>query len=164
MYGHGTKPYLCLDKSCERSALDNGFPRLYNLNDHMKRVHRYEARDLSVDVSSAVPTADVRTKKTVRIEKRQAGSKIGQNSIQSSRRSSTASSSSRQVAIKAESRTFTRRAEQTKVLASRWDQQKQLLQEELQGMKGPQDLPHLEKKLAAFKKNSHRLSRNCGTD
>lgn len=39
MHGHGDKPYLCAYEGCERGALGNGFPRQWNLRDHMKRVH-----------------------------------------------------------------------------------------------------------------------------
>ncbi|KAF2181998.1 hypothetical protein K469DRAFT_691617 [Zopfia rhizophila CBS 207.26] len=39
MHGHGSKPHLCKFADCERSVQGNGFPRRYNLFDHMKRVH-----------------------------------------------------------------------------------------------------------------------------
>lgn len=42
MHGHGEKPHLCIFKDCDRSAEDNGFPRRWNLFDHMKRVHDYD--------------------------------------------------------------------------------------------------------------------------
>ena len=41
MHGHGSKPHLCTYVDCERSQPGNGFPRRYNLFDHMKRVHDY---------------------------------------------------------------------------------------------------------------------------
>lgn len=41
MYGHGQKPYLCEYADCERSKDGQGFPRKYNLYDHMKRVHNH---------------------------------------------------------------------------------------------------------------------------
>jgi len=41
MHGHGSKPHLCTYTDCERSLPGNGFPRRYNLFDHMKRVHDY---------------------------------------------------------------------------------------------------------------------------
>lgn len=41
MHGHGNKPNLCLWSDCDRSKAGNGFPRRYNLIDHMKRVHGY---------------------------------------------------------------------------------------------------------------------------
>lgn len=41
MHGHGSRPHLCHFADCERSVPGNGFPRRYNLFDHMKRVHDY---------------------------------------------------------------------------------------------------------------------------
>ncbi|KAF2658619.1 hypothetical protein K491DRAFT_737769 [Lophiostoma macrostomum CBS 122681] len=41
MHGHGSRPHLCHFGDCERSVPGNGFPRRYNLFDHMKRVHDY---------------------------------------------------------------------------------------------------------------------------
>ncbi|KAK4165328.1 hypothetical protein QBC43DRAFT_32083 [Cladorrhinum sp. PSN259] len=39
MHGHGEKPYLCTYEGCERSVSGHGFPRQWNLRDHMRRVH-----------------------------------------------------------------------------------------------------------------------------
>jgi len=39
MHGHGEKPFLCKFEGCERGFSGNGFPRHWNLCDHMKRVH-----------------------------------------------------------------------------------------------------------------------------
>ncbi len=41
MHGHGAKPHLCTYEDCERSIPGNGFPRRWNLYDHMRRVHDY---------------------------------------------------------------------------------------------------------------------------
>ncbi|KAF2278732.1 uncharacterized protein EI97DRAFT_217765 [Westerdykella ornata] len=41
MHGHGSRPHLCRFADCDRSIPGNGFPRRYNLFDHMKRVHDY---------------------------------------------------------------------------------------------------------------------------
>ena len=53
MHGHGAKPHLCSYKDCERAIPGNGFPRRYNLFDHMKRVHDYK-----VPPSPPLPPAD----------------------------------------------------------------------------------------------------------
>ncbi|KAF2867607.1 hypothetical protein BDV95DRAFT_610523 [Massariosphaeria phaeospora] len=45
MHGHGSKPNLCLFPECERSHEGEGFPRRYNLYDHMRRVHDYDRRE-----------------------------------------------------------------------------------------------------------------------
>lgn len=39
MHGHGTKPYPCTYAGCDRAQPGNGFPRKWNLHDHMHRVH-----------------------------------------------------------------------------------------------------------------------------
>lgn len=39
LHGHGDKPFQCPHPDCERSLPGNGFPRLWNLNDHVRRVH-----------------------------------------------------------------------------------------------------------------------------
>ncbi|KAF2743404.1 hypothetical protein M011DRAFT_471349 [Sporormia fimetaria CBS 119925] len=41
MHGHGSRPHLCHFRECDRSEPGNGFPRRYNLFDHMRRVHDY---------------------------------------------------------------------------------------------------------------------------
>lgn len=41
LHGHGEKPYLCLFRECDRSQPTQGFPRQWNLRDHMKRVHNF---------------------------------------------------------------------------------------------------------------------------
>ena len=38
---HNHKEVLCRIRECERSFPGKGFPRKWNANDHMKRVHRY---------------------------------------------------------------------------------------------------------------------------
>ena len=40
-------PFLCLFPGCERAQPDNGFPRSWNCNDHMKRCHNYKTEDIS---------------------------------------------------------------------------------------------------------------------
>lgn len=41
LHGHGNRPYSCHFEDCERAAPENGFPRRWNLQDHMRRVHNY---------------------------------------------------------------------------------------------------------------------------
>lgn len=45
LHGHGDNPHLCLWEGCERSAPGNGFPRRWNLYDHMRRVHDYQSSE-----------------------------------------------------------------------------------------------------------------------
>lgn len=55
MHGHGARPNLCHYADCERSAPGQGFPRRYNLFDHMRRVHGWQGdkEDVSADASGA---------------------------------------------------------------------------------------------------------------
>lgn len=68
LHGHGTKPFLCQFNDCERAIHDNGFPRNYNLLDHMKRVHGYRpdrsARSSPAPKQGAKSTSKVRKRKT----------------------------------------------------------------------------------------------------
>ena len=41
LHGHGDKPYRCRFRGCDRAQHGQGFPRLWNLRDHMKRVHDF---------------------------------------------------------------------------------------------------------------------------
>ncbi|KAK1815093.1 hypothetical protein LTR12_010517 [Friedmanniomyces endolithicus] len=54
MHGHGDRPHLCYYDGCERGVSGNGFPRRYNLFDHMKRVHDHKEEPESVTGSPAM--------------------------------------------------------------------------------------------------------------
>ncbi|KAJ5930091.1 hypothetical protein N7466_005584 [Penicillium verhagenii] len=56
LHGHGDNPHLCLWEGCERSVPGYGFPRRWNLYDHMRRVHDYVSseRHSSPEISPAV--------------------------------------------------------------------------------------------------------------
>ncbi|KAG5807197.1 hypothetical protein H9Q74_007891 [Fusarium xylarioides] len=49
-HANNPKPLLCLYDGCERAVPGNGFPRPWNLRDHMKRVHNHH--DSSTSYSS----------------------------------------------------------------------------------------------------------------
>lgn len=54
-HGHGVRPFHCLFPDCERSLPGHGFPRHWNRNDHMKRVHGHSnARRRRIEESSAL--------------------------------------------------------------------------------------------------------------
>lgn len=57
MHGHGDKPHLCTYQDCERSVLGNGFPRRWNLYDHMRRVHGYTGSASSPGSTSPTPSS-----------------------------------------------------------------------------------------------------------
>ena len=63
MHGHGNKPFLCTYEGCERGVPGNGFPRHWNLRDHMKRVHNDPGQPKSNASGSPSPSAPVKSKK-----------------------------------------------------------------------------------------------------
>ncbi|KAM5360083.1 hypothetical protein ACJZ2D_013994 [Fusarium nematophilum] len=42
LHGHGDKPFLCPHEGCERAIEGNGFPRRWNLLDHVRRIHKMD--------------------------------------------------------------------------------------------------------------------------
>ncbi|KAM0719549.1 hypothetical protein Q7P37_003679 [Cladosporium fusiforme] len=56
MHGHGDRPHLCFYSGCDRGLPGNGFPRRYNLFDHMKRVHDHK-EDTNPGLASPEATA-----------------------------------------------------------------------------------------------------------
>jgi hypothetical protein len=48
MHGHGDKPYLCTYEGCDRAVPGCGFPRNWNLRDHMRRVHNDNGQSLAM--------------------------------------------------------------------------------------------------------------------
>jgi hypothetical protein len=60
MHGHGDKPFLCKYEGCERGVAGNGFPRRWNLYDHMKRVHNDQttSKDVRSNGSASPPPAE----------------------------------------------------------------------------------------------------------
>ena len=56
MHGHGAKPFLCKFEGCERAHENHGFPRRWNLLDHMKRVHAYSPSEPSNNSDSPSPS------------------------------------------------------------------------------------------------------------
>ncbi|KAF2153866.1 hypothetical protein K461DRAFT_117566 [Myriangium duriaei CBS 260.36] len=57
LHGHGDKPHLCKYRSCERSVDGKGFPRHYNLMDHMRRMHGHEGDEDNVPEDQRIVTA-----------------------------------------------------------------------------------------------------------
>lgn len=71
MHGHGERPHLCYYAGCERGIPGNGFPRRYNLFDHMKRVHDHKDEPVS-STASPVVAEDSQGPKKVTGRKRKA--------------------------------------------------------------------------------------------
>ena len=79
MHGHGDRPHLCFYTGCERGLPGNGFPRRYNLFDHMKRVHDHKEDTSSGLASPEVAALDAQKKTNGR--KRKAPSSTTSDSV-----------------------------------------------------------------------------------
>ncbi|KAG9646865.1 hypothetical protein KCU64_g10364, partial [Aureobasidium melanogenum] len=75
LHGHGNKPFLCQFKDCDRSGPDNGFPRAYNLLDHMKRVHGYRP-DKAAKTPPATSAGRASGKSQDKVKKRKTASEV----------------------------------------------------------------------------------------
>ncbi|KAM0459307.1 hypothetical protein ACHAPV_005489 [Trichoderma viride] len=64
LHGHGDKPFLCMHEGCERSIPGSGFPRQWNLRDHMKRVHNDHGSAGSSPIGVAQQAAKGRKRKS----------------------------------------------------------------------------------------------------
>lgn len=58
MHGHGDKPYLCPHPECDRAHPGFGFPRQWNLKDHMRRVHHDDGSQLERMAAAAAAAVD----------------------------------------------------------------------------------------------------------
>jgi len=151
MHGHGSKPHLCTYPDCERSIPGNGFPRRYNLFDHMKRVHDY--------TGSTSPTegASPRGQPTLkRQNSRKRKSAPAEESNEKRPRMASKSSS-------ASTATMMRNArlQEKRKLEHEWEQRKALLQQRVNNLQNPHDLnSHLEanEDLAVLQKIAQRIN------
>ncbi|KAM5351298.1 hypothetical protein ACJ41O_004021 [Fusarium nematophilum] len=64
LHGHGDKPFLCVYEGCERAVPGNGFPRQWNLRDHMKRVHNDHGSSGNSPTTGAIQPSKGRKRKT----------------------------------------------------------------------------------------------------
>ncbi|CAK7215583.1 hypothetical protein SCUCBS95973_002524 [Sporothrix curviconia] len=120
MHGHGDKPYLCPHAGCDRAHPGFGFPRQWNLKDHMRRVHHDDGKQLEHMAAVAAAAAEstpiaISSSHAVskgRKRKKEFASGSSSSTTSSSRKSSS-SSKSRTNSIEAEAR---RQAEALAVL------------------------------------------------
>ncbi len=132
MHGHGDKPYLCTYDGCDRALSGNGFPRQWNLKDHMRRVHNDNGS--SLNMSTSPPTGQAASSHSAKGRKRK--SKQSPEHGASSRKHSSRSAQAVDVAaaIKA--------VEQPMI--HEWNQHKQALQTYLQDYSVPDAFEHLD--------------------
>ena len=85
MHGHGDRPHLCLYPGCDRGIPGNGFPRRYNLFDHMKRVHDHKEDIVSATVSPVLTAGTQTSKKSIGRKRKASRSPVLQPATQRSK-------------------------------------------------------------------------------
>jgi len=150
MHGHGEKPYLCTYDGCERSQPGHGFPRQWNLRDHMRRVHNDNGT--SAQAASPPPSG---TATSSRGRKRK-------NEVQE-KSSSQEKTSSRKSATKAAAEAAKAAELQSNAELEAWYEHQKALQSLVQGYSQPDDpqtlqyIKDAQEHLAAMGKISHEL-------
>ncbi|AEO58018.1 hypothetical protein MYCTH_2304963 [Thermothelomyces thermophilus ATCC 42464] len=152
MHGHGEKPYLCTYEGCERSIPGHGFPRQWNLRDHMRRVHN----DNGTTTQAASPPSGAAAASRGRKRKNDAPEKSPSQEKPSSRKSSKAAAEPEAPAPK-----------QPEVVShpelDQWYEHQKALQSFIQGCAQPDDpqtlqyIKDAQKHLNAMGKISHGL-------
>ncbi|KAL1993708.1 hypothetical protein VTN49DRAFT_2377 [Thermomyces lanuginosus] len=88
LHGHGDNPHLCLFEGCDRSIPGYGFPRRWNLFDHMKRVHDYSPSDQPSSPDTASSGSSKKKDNTVRKRKVTKAVAVGTQTMKRSRSTS----------------------------------------------------------------------------
>jgi hypothetical protein len=149
MHGHGQKPYLCEYPNCDRSKPGQGFPRTYNLNDHMKRVHNH--------VKSPGQKAPVATKRVFAMGRKRsaAGSEGKQARVEKKPRPTKA---------ELEATAALKRERQLQALRQQWSQHISSIMAHMQdleqGAVGMVALEHVEVDIAALRRLGMDLSKS----
>ncbi|KAJ8133285.1 hypothetical protein O1611_g351 [Lasiodiplodia mahajangana] len=133
MHGHGDKPYLCTYDGCERAIPGNGFPRQWNLRDHMRRVHNDNGNSLSAHTGPPQPTHGSSTQSA---KGRKRKNKDSIDSSSSSRKQASKSAQAAEAAAAAKA------AEQP--LIDEWYQHQKALQSYLQVYNSPDAIDQVE--------------------
>jgi hypothetical protein len=158
MHGHGSKPHLCTYADCERSLSGNGFPRRYNLFDHMKRVHDYTGSTSPPEqVSPPVQPAQPGPKRHNSTHKRKPAPPVEDITKKRQKATTTKAPS----AATAAASTQHRLAQEKQRWQREWAERRVRLQQHVENIQGPQDincyLPAYED-LDALKKITARLN------
>ena len=136
MHGHGSKPHLCTYTDCERSLPGNGFPRRYNLFDHMKRVHDYTGSTSPPEqVSPPVQPAQLGPKRHNSTNKRKLAPPV--EDMARKRQKTTTKAPS---AATAAASTQHRLAQEKQRWRREWAERKARLQQRVENIQGPQDI------------------------
>lgn len=135
LHGHGNKPFPCTWDGCDRAIEGNGFPRLWNLRDHMRRVHNDKGLDAILPASPPAPATRGRKRKTVPSEQAVSSRKLTQ----------------RATPAKAPQ-------DPTKPLLHQWQEHHKALRSLLDAMGNPRD-PKMVKSIAELQRRSAELAK-----
>lgn len=133
---HGAEPHLCHYTGCDRSIPGNGFPRKYNLYDHMKRVHEH-AEPMTPDHASPPMMNQMPVKSTTRQPRRRRNSKDVDKQVE--KKSSHGVSKSIDSGRVSVSRIDDVRLKRRKQLQDDWTQKLASLRQNVGTIEGPQD-------------------------
>ncbi|KAJ0282055.1 hypothetical protein CBS470a_008000 [Colletotrichum nupharicola] len=126
MHGHGDKPFLCSYDGCDRAMPGNGFPRQWNLKDHMRRVHNDNGVPGSPNTASS-------GQQVAKGRKRKDAPKAAPTPAS---RKVTAKAAIVEAAIKEE--------QSTKPLIDEWMSHRQALEDLVRGFTNPEDVKNLQ--------------------
>ena len=137
MHGHGSKPHLCTYADCERSLPGNGFPRRYNLFDHMKRVHDYTGSTSPPEqVSPPVQPTQPGSRRHNSTHKHKPAAPVGGITKERQKATTTKAPS----AAAAAASTKHRLAQDKQKWKREWAERRVRLLQRVENMQGPQDI------------------------
>ena len=139
---HGAEPHLCHYTGCDRSISGNGFPRKYNLYDHMRRVHEHTEPMTPDHASPPTMMNQVTAKPTTRQPRRRRNSKDADK--QAEWRSVHGVSKSIDSGRVTVSRIDDARLKRRKQLQDDWTQRLASLRQNVGTIEGPQDATSLQ--------------------
>lgn len=153
MHGHGDRPHLCFYSGCERGVSGNGFPRRYNLYDHMRRVHDHKDEPTHQDATApgtqrktgsrkrrASSTSDEPAAQRVKVQpEREAVRVLAMPPVRSAPKISDHHGS------RAELQDQQSDHNRQRVLYSQWAEQRELLNLQMSSVQGPDDEVNLQR-------------------
>ena len=140
MHGHGSKPHLCTYADCERSLPGNGFPRRYNLFDHMKRVHDYTGSTSPPEQAPPpVQPAPPGPKRHNSTHKRKQAPPV-EDITKKRQKATTAKAPSAATAAASTQHRLAQEKQEKQRLQREWAELKVRLQQRVENMQGPQDI------------------------
>ena len=129
LHGHGDKPFLCMYDGCERAVPGNGFPRQWNLRDHMKRVHNDHG-----SAGGSPPSATNGAQAAIKTRKRKTEVSDSNNGT----------TTARKAAMKASPAVDSKQRPSAKPLLEQWLEQRRALEDMVRSLNKPDDTRNLQ--------------------